>query len=1218
MKVIEYVHEELKIVDAGGGTVIGNSIQWSLAIEDSRSVDIQYSLDVPTSYKETIHFLGYIFNNKEFEEVIGDRVLHEVRPPSPWDMAETIETIDIDVGDYARAENVNIGGEFAEDYSGSLEDVGRGLLSGLKPHQEGGWAEYEFSVNNPGEYHIVLDYGELWTMYHHATDVNIVIDERTTLHTQLYPTTHCYGSPYVKQAVYSPSMDKERKAKWIVGSASLSSGSHTLRLIFPAMELFTEQIDRFTDSRPVITKIIVTNYPGLVLPYTAEPHHLDSYEPPPARLVHDRNVVELSDGRIEMTFHGTFYSLSQGNETYYASGLVLPRPGEDKCKFEIMMIEPYVFHLPPEGEQNFTLVVRSVESVSPDYSELIVVWLRGVPSAPSRKPYLFTTAQQYEELPPFRQKEYDWRGGPMFSEVKRWTNDICCDITDDARLIIPDRSDLQFKAGRYGYNVGEYFGRQYQEGRLPAVEQLFENLGWDHQEHGGRSWGEIWSAILASTYWRGNTNQAKEYVDRLSENMVFYPVVHRWDWATPHYMPPVTGANPVSGMPALAAHIRTCQEGLIDTDHQFRILHNLVLPIFNSYWDELRLKVTLSQDADAGDTIIHIQRPFYGTTGSITDGFSQSHPAYVKIGADPYSLRGTETYETFQLMEPLRQSYPQGTTVTSWAYTEEKELECRDLMSMLAIAASSRDWAVIDQAMYMFSEILDKHKIFLEDGSFKNEPGSYGGSSYQYPEQILNSQRLLGNSVPVLKGTTWNKMHAYLISACRFVFSNGMIPHLNGGGCMNQLPRACSLEGLLEMLQILFPEDRDTVDRYSRVSVQESNRLPGDVIDNESFVSHGYGYAMLRSENGSWDRGMETLLSSKHLLSDPGDHVSADSMGIVIYGLGAILTPRYGYSWISNAPPFVNSVMVDGDIWNNVYYGSFWHFDGRNELPSAVAHTGDGADCSELPFQRSRWNIQFPEYLFDAYFIDANDGQIHQYDWCFINMGDLRIVEPTDLPWEVCTFLGDHWPTNRGAGSRTIASNGIGRIVADWIISNKPWDWETHVDETLLRNPPQHNGRLRLIMAEDGPSDLIKAEIGWYSHANGEQTLANSQDILAVRKNAVSYAFVDTFEPIADDEQAYVTNVTINESGNHLQQLVKVTTTEGEDWVYLSGQWGARPDGDWPVAGIVTDADILAWRVVDNTVTRFYLAGGSYAETPQGSWNFGSFGNHYVADNNGG
>ncbi len=79
-----------------------------------------------------------------------------------------------------------------------------------------------------------------------------------------------------------------------------------------------------------------------------------------------------------------------------------------------------------------------------------------------------------------------------------------------------------------------------------------------------------------------------------------------------------------------------------------------------------------------------------------------------------------------------------------------------------------------------------------------------------------------------------------------------------------------------------------------------------------------------------------------------------------------------------------------------------------------------------------------------------------------------------------------------------------------------------------------------------------------------------------------------------------------------LRELVRITTAEGEDWVYLSGQCGFRPDGDRPVAGIATDADILAWRVVGDMVTNFYLAGGSYAVTPNGSWDFGFIGNHYA------
>jgi hypothetical protein len=380
-------------------------------------------------------------------------------------------------------------------------------------------------------------------------------------------------------------------------------------------------------------------------------------------------------------------------------------------------------------------------------------------------------------------------------------------------------------------------------------------------------------------------------------------------------------------------------------------------------------------------------------------------------------------------------------------------------------------------------------------------------------------------------------------------------------------------------------------------------------------VINGWGYAMLRSENGSWDRVMESLLSSKHLLSDPGDHVSSDCLGIVVYGLGTILTPRYGYSWIGSIPPFLNQVMVD-ESWDNNYYGSFWHFDGRKELPSAVAHTGDGVDCSEMPFERSRWCIQFPEYLFDAYFITAKDVNEHQYDWCFINMGDLEIVEPNALSWEdYSVFLDDYWGSNRGGGQRTIASKPAGNVVADWRVSNQPWVPDG--DATLLRETPAYSGRLRLIMADDSPSDIIDAQIGYYRKADGEQTLANSQDILVVRKNAFSHAFVDTLEPIADDEEAYVKDVEVVEKGNHNQQLVKVTTAEGEDWVYLSGQWGARPDGDQPVPSIATDANILAWRVINNKVIRFYLAGGSYADTPYGSWNFGSSGKYYTHDADG-
>jgi hypothetical protein len=570
--------------------------------------------------------------------------------------------------------------------------------------------------------------------------------------------------------------------------------------------------------------------------------------------------------------------------------------------------------------------------------------------------------------------------------------------------------------------------------------------------------------------------------------------------------------------------------------------------------------------------------------------------------------------DSLGLLTPLTKSYPKGTTVVPWNFPEETELEGTYVASLIAIGAAGRDPALVDEVLHISSDILEKESVFFADGSFRNEPGSYGQGAYAYVEQLLAMEYLFGpQAMDVISPGTKDRIHRWLIHICEFAFSNGNVPHLNGGGCWNQLGRASFNDSdLMQLLQKLFPEDHANIDLYTKVFNQERIRVPGDVIDNVSFAVEGWGYAMLRSEKGSWDRRMETLLSSKHLLSNPGDHVSSDGLGIVVYGLGTILTPRYGYSWIAYLPPFLNQVMVD-DSWENGYYGAFWHFDSRDDLPCAVAHTGDGIDSSKSPIERSRWDIQFPEYLFDAYFIDANDGTSHQYDWCFINMGDLEIVEPTGLSWQAYdTFLAGYWPSGGGAGERTIASKTAGRIVADWRLSNAPW--VPNGDKTVLRYPPAHGGRLRAIMADDSPGYLINAQIGYYRDPSTEQTQANSEDIVVLRKNALFHAFVDTLEPIADDEEAYVRDVAVVEGGRHLQRLVKVTTADGEDWVYLSGRWTDRSGGDHPVASVQTDADIAVWRVKGGVVTRVYLANGSYATTPHGHWQFESVGNNYLGD----
>ena len=52
------------------------------------------------------------------------------------------------------------------------------------------------------------------------------------------------------------------------------------------------------------------------------------------------------------------------------------------------------------------------------------------------------------------------------------------------------------------------------------------------------------------------------------------------------------------------------------------------------------------------------------------------------------------------------------------------------------------------------------------------------------------------------------------------------------------------------------------------------------------------------------------------------------------------------------------------------------------------------------------------------------------------------------------------------------------------------------------------------------------------------------------------------------------------EEGAHLQRYIKVTTLEGEDWIYFSGAWNDRSSGDYPVTGIKTDADIIVCRII--------------------------------------
>jgi hypothetical protein len=438
--IIEYIPPGTFVVDPGEGEVVHNTLWWTVMPGEEIPKRFRYALTVPQGRENAISFVGYLCEDKVFAEIGGEAVLFQEYPVSPADMAHPVQTIEFFPEQYSEAQGITIGDATPEDASGSLVGYGEGLVHGLKPHPSGGWVDYELSVANPGQYQIILDYGELWTMYHHSTTLQVAIDGNLCLETQLFPTTHSYVMG--GHAVWDRVSDPERKALWSAGSVHLSQGQHTLRLVFPPFRFRNETLDQYTDGRPVVTRIIVTNYPGLTVPGLARPHHLDSYEHPPAMIVHDGEVTEFGNGRFELTYHGTFYSLSQGNELYYANPSLCPKPGVHASQFEIVSMEPEVFHLPPEGEQDFLLTVRSKESIPNDYAELVQLWLQGVPANPARKPYLFSTCRQYASLPPWEHAQSFWMVGWLSWFVRR-------DILDPPNAFLPSREDLGFNRGRY-------------------------------------------------------------------------------------------------------------------------------------------------------------------------------------------------------------------------------------------------------------------------------------------------------------------------------------------------------------------------------------------------------------------------------------------------------------------------------------------------------------------------------------------------------------------------------------------------------------------------------------------------------------------------------------------------------------------------------------------------------------------------------------------------
>ncbi|MBM4030023.1 MAG: hypothetical protein FJ280_32180, partial [Planctomycetes bacterium] len=132
--------------------------------------------------------------------------------------------------------------------------------------------------------------------------------------------------------------------------------------------------------------------------------------------------------------------------------------------------------------------------------------------------------------------------------------------------------------------------------------------------------GRISTVVLPAEQLKTDRYTKGQNVDvgRLADNLPLYPVERRWDWTHPFTLSTLPNLlYDVAGSSALVAHVRTVQENLVDDQEQFRVLPNLVLPIFLSYYDAPRLRLTLTADAQPGDERLRVARHLpYGATGN--------------------------------------------------------------------------------------------------------------------------------------------------------------------------------------------------------------------------------------------------------------------------------------------------------------------------------------------------------------------------------------------------------------------------------------------------------------------------------------------------------------------------------------------------------------------------------------------------------------------------
>lgn len=559
-------------------------------------------------------------------------------------------------------------------------------------------------------------------------------------HVELWPTATGYGGgsrslyhyhPGNKGRIESPQAPWRRHrdkyfVAWVVGErgASLRAGQHEVTLTFHGTGLVLKDL-----------KFV----PGNVPQNTDQPWLIDGYVEFPGLQFTGKEATQ-SRKKKSITFRGQWHNLAPGRVRYEVQASVMTRRGQKEGRFRVVEHEPKrTLDLRVGESKPFSLTVEASEELPPHYSEIVVLQLESQDVPNLRKLYLMCAADTY--LPVNREARLRYLTGHKAGKF------ALAEGTDPGDFI-PTRESLGFQNDRCQRSLREAFRHALATASSPVMTQKGFSLsewakaGGDPNQ-GGFQKNQPLATIFAALGQGTPDELHKEALMLLADEMPFYPSGY-WDASGCRILPSVWYER---SSPALTSYVALLQKGLVTNEEHFRFLHNVVLPSYLCLRSDLRVHGVLGRPARAGGTELHLIRPTRPHVHPVDNVACE----FLRVGTgelEEYVRGHRGSGGTVSLCTdfpgPMKLNHPAGTPWASFVMREWRELEAMDLWSYLNVAMASRDEAVVEQCGEIMSMMLATQNIFREDGSFANEPGSYGWCAFSYFDVLRMAEEWLG------------------------------------------------------------------------------------------------------------------------------------------------------------------------------------------------------------------------------------------------------------------------------------------------------------------------------------------------------------------------------------------------------------------------------------------------------------------------------------------